>query len=359
MTLDDLRNQIDALDDQLVDLLNQRIEAAIEIGRLKQACDQEIYVPSREKAVLDRVMGKNKGPITNESICAIYREIMSAALALEHDLKVAYLGPPATFTHQAARARFGASVGYEACATISDVFAAVQKRNADYGVVPIENSIEGAVTHTLDEFTTTPLKICAEIFLSVAHHVMAKGPLDKICRIYSHPQVFGQCRQWLHQHMPGVDLVEVSSTARAAEMATKEADSAAVASDLAAELYGLNIVHRDIQDLGGNTTRFLVVGKRYGEPSGNDKTSLYFGVKHQAGALCSALDVLRGHGLNMTKIESRPSKSRQWEYFFFVDVEGHVADPKVKQALDELQTHCAVLSVLGSYPRALSGADVS
>lgn len=351
MSLDEIRQRIDELDAELVRLLNERTRAAMDIGRVKQETGAEIYVPAREKAVLDRVTSLNGGPLENSAIIAIYREIMSAALALEHDLRIAYLGPQATFTHQAARSRFGASVRYEACQTISDVFTAVQKQAADYGVIPIENSTEGAVTHTLDEFLDTPLKICAEIFLPISHHLMAAIPKADIRKLYSNPQVFGQCRQWLQEHMPGVDLVAVSSTARAAEMAAKEPESGALASDLAAELYGLTILDRDIQDLGGNTTRFLVVGKTFGEATGQDKTSLCFGVRHQAGALCTALDVLRAHGLNMTKIESRPSKSRQWEYFFFVDVEGHATDEKVKASLDALADHCAVLTVLGSYPR--------
>ncbi len=355
MTLDKLRRRIDELDAHLVELLNARTKAAIDIGQVKQANGQAIYVPAREKAVLERVAELNTGPLTAQSLCAIYREIMSAALALEHDLKIAYLGPSATFTHQAARARFGASVEYTACQTISDVFAAVQKGTADYGVVPIENSTEGAVTHTLDEFMDTPLRICAEIYLRITHHLMAAGPVEGIKRLYSNPQVFGQCRRWLAENMPQVDLVPVSSTARAAEMAAQEPDSGALASELAAELYGLTVWHHDIQDISGNTTRFLVVGAQYGEPTGNDKTSICFGVKHRAGALCAALDVLRKHGLNMTKIESRPSKTRQWEYVFFVDVEGHAADTKVAEALNELNEHCAVVTILGAYPRIPNG----
>ncbi len=355
MNLDTIRARIDGLDEELVRLLNERIRAAMEIGRLKQENGGEIYVPAREKAVLDRVVGLNMGPLKNESIRAIYREIMSAALALEHHVKIAYLGPQATFTHQAARSRFGGSVTYEACQTIRDVFTQVQKKQADYGVVPIENSTEGAVTHTLDEFIDTPLKICAEIYLPISHHLMAAGPRERIKVLYSNPQVFGQCRQWLHENMSDADLVSVSSTARAAEMASKEERSGALASDLAAELYGLTVLNRDIQDRGGNATRFLVVGKSYAEPSGDDKTSLFFGVQHKAGALCAALDVLRRYNLNMTKIESRPSRTRQWEYFFFVDVEGHVSDERVQQALDGVREHCATLTVLGSYPKAVSG----
>ena len=357
MNLDELRKRIDELDAQAVRVLNERTQAAIEIGRLKHEQGGEVYVPAREKAVLDRVTGLNSGPLDNSSLCAIYREIMSAALALEHDITIAYLGPQATFTHQAARSRFGSSVTYAACQTIADVFTGVQKGTADYGVVPIENSTEGAVTHTLDEFTSTPLKICAEIYLPIAHHLMAAVPQDRIRRLYSNPQVFGQCRQWLHENMPGVDLVAMSSTARAAEKAATETDSGALAGELAAELYGLRILHRDIQDLGGNTTRFLVVAKQYGAATGADKTSLFFGVRHRVGALCAAMDVLRRHGLNMGKIESRPSKARQWEYYFFVDVDGHPADPKVKNALDELGEHCTVLTVLGAYPKALTAEE--
>jgi chorismate mutase / prephenate dehydratase len=357
MNLETYRKQIDELDAKLVALLNERTRAAMEIGRLKQETDAEIYVPAREKAVLDRVTALNEGPLEDASVTAIYREIMSAALALEHPMRVAYLGPEATFTHQAARSRFGGSVAYTACATISDVFAEVAKRKADYGVVPVENSIEGAVTHTFDELSSTPLKICAEISLPISHHLMAAVPQDQIRTVYSHPQVFGQCRAWLQANLPGVDLVTMSSTARAAETAAREPESGALASALAAELYGLNVLQRDIQDAGGNTTRFLVVGKRYGEATGSDKTSLYFAVRHEPGSLCTALDVLRAHGLNMTKIESRPNKTRQWEYLFFVDVEGHASDERVKQALTALEAECAVVRVLGSYPRATNGKE--
>lgn len=352
MNLDDLRKRIDELDEKLIELLNERTQAALEIGRLKHEQDREIYVPAREKAVLDRAVKSNKGPLKDESVLAIYREIMSASLALEHRMNVAFLGPSATFTHQAARARFGGSVEYMACETIGEVFGVVEKQSADYGVVPIENSTEGAVTHTLDEFVDTSLKICSEIYLPIAHHLMARGPRDAIRKLYSNPQVFGQCRRWLFQNMPKAELIPVSSTARAAEMAASEPDSGALAGELAAELYGLTILERDIQDIGGNSTRFLVIGKSYGEPTGNDKTSLLFGIKHKAGALCSALEILKKYGLNMTKIESRPSKAKAWEYYFFVDLEGHVAESNVQTALDELGEHCTVLTVLGAYPRA-------
>ncbi|MFH0909752.1 MAG: prephenate dehydratase [bacterium] len=356
MNLNDLRKKIDALDADLVRLLNERTGLAVEIGKLKQKSGEEVYVPAREKEVLDRVTGLSAGPLPAEAVQSIYREIMSAALALECKVKVAYLGPPATFTHQASRLRFGASVDYIPCETISDVFATVQKRCADYGVVPIENSTDGAVTHTLDEFIESPLKICAEIYLPVSQNLMAMGEKKDIGRIYSKGEVFGQCRRWLYQNMPGIELSPVSSTARAAEMAAKEAGTAAIASKLAAELYGLCIIAPDVQDLGGNTTRFLVIGKACGKKTNADKTSLVFAVKHKVGALHDALGAFKANDINMSKIESRPSKAKAWEYYFFVDVDGHMDDPHVQKALQALTDLCASMTILGSYPRS-AGAE--
>jgi chorismate mutase/prephenate dehydratase len=277
---------------------------------------------------------------------------MSAALSLEKNLKIAYMGPPSTFSHQAARSRFGGSVDYLSCETISDVFDAVEKQMADYGVVPVENSTEGAVTFTLDRMTESPLKICAELYLPVAQHLLSKVPRGSIKKLYSHPQVLGQCRQWLQREMSGVDLIPVASTARGAELASKEEGAAALASSLAAEIYGLNILESDVQDLSGNTTRFLVIGHGQNQPTGDDKTSLLFAVQHKAGALYGALESFKKYGLNLTKIESRPSRSKRWEYFFFVDVEGHADDYKLKKALTDLGKHCSLLTVLGSYPKA-------
>ncbi len=352
MNLDDLRRRIDEIDTELVQKLNERTRCALEIGRLKSEQGGEVYVPAREREVLDRVASLNEGPLTEDALRAIYREIMSAAIALERPLKVAYLGPPATFTHQAARARFGASVAYESCATISDVFSAVEKRACDYGVVPIENSTEGAVTHTLDEFADTPLRICAEIYLPISHNLLSNAPRAEIRRVYSNPQVFGQCRRWLQERLPDVDQIPVSSTAHAAKLAAAEPGSGALASALAAELYGLQIIERDIQDQSGNTTRFLVIGPAYGRATGDDRTSLFFGVRDQVGALYEALAAFSRHGVNLCKIESRPSKTKAWEYYFFVDVDGHAEDPALREALAELKRHCTVMTVLGSYPKA-------
>jgi chorismate mutase/prephenate dehydratase len=352
MNLKALRKAIDRLDDRIVRLLNRRASVAQQVGKWKHANANETYVPAREKKVLSNVRKANRGPLGHNALSAIYREIMSSSLALERPVRVAFLGPPSTFTHQAARARFGSSVSYLACETIGDIFEQVQKGRADYGVVPIENSTDGAVTHALDQFAGTPLKICAEIYLPISHYLMASVRNPRIRRILSKPEVFGQCRNWLHAEMPGVDLVPVSSTAKAAEIAAREKGAAAIASDLAAEMYHLNIVARDIQDMSGNMTRFLVIGRSYGKATGEDKSSLMFSVKHRAGSLYRALGSFRKYGINMTKIESRPSKLKAWEYFFFVDIEGHVDDPKVRKALRDLARHCMLLVVLGAYPRA-------
>lgn len=352
MNLDTLRGKIDAIDSKLVRLLNERTRHALEIGNLKKKNGKGIYVPAREKAVLARVTAINKGPLPDKALRAIYREIMSAALSLEKNLKVAYMGPPSTFSHQAARSRFGGSVDYLSCETISDVFDSVEKQTADYGVVPVENSTEGAVTFTLDRLAETSLKICAELYLPISNCLMARVPRERIEKLYSHPQVLGQCRQWLQREMSGVEIIPTASTARAAELAAREKNAGALSSHLAAEIYGLDVLESDVQDLSGNTTRFLVIGHEQNKPSGDDKTSLLFVLQHKAGALYGALESFKKFGLNMTKIESRPSRSKRWEYFFFVDVEGHCEDARVKKTLVDVAKHCSLFTILGSYPAA-------
>lgn len=351
--LAEIRKKIDAIDRRIVALLNSRARAAVAIGKLKRSTREGVYVPTREREVLAHIRAANTGPLSDAALLSIYREIMSAALALERKVRVAYLGPELTFTHQAARARFGAGIEYLPQETIADVFAAVEKGAADYGVVPIENSTEGAVTHTLDEFVDTTLKICAEIYLAVSHHLASAGAKNKITRVYSHPNVFGQCRRWLQAELPSAELIPVTSTARAAELAaTEKGGSAALAGELAIEAYGLKRIASDVQDSRWNETRFLVVGKTANKPTGEDKTSLMFSVKHRAGALCSALEALRERGVNMTKIESRPSRLKTWEYLFFVDIEGHAKEKRVAAALGKMAEHCTLFTVLGSYPRA-------
>jgi chorismate mutase/prephenate dehydratase len=348
--LQQLRKRIDAIDARLVRLLNDRTKAAVEIGRLKHEAGEEIYAPHREEAVLQRVAAKNTGPLTEESLRAIYREIMSAALALEKPLVIAYLGPEATYSHMAAIKKFGASLRYEPLPGIADVFIEVAKGRADYGVVPIENSTEGAVTHTYDMFVDSDLKICAQILLPIRHNLMSAGPRAEIKKLYSIAQVFAQCRQWLQMNLPHVETVEVSSSTRAAEIARTEPGAGALASALAAEKYGLTIHDANIQDSSENVTRFLVIGRRHSPRTGNDKTSLMFAVQDRVGALHDCIAAFKRFKINMTKIESRPSKKKAWEYYFFVDVIGHCDDLKVKKALAELAKHTMFVKILGSYP---------
>lgn len=355
MSLNEIRKKIDALDSQLIELLSARADLVHEVGEIKRAHDLAIYVPEREEELLQKLARKNHGRLSEIAIRAIYREIMSASLALEKGLTIAYFGPAATWTHQAAIQKFGASVTYAPEPTISDVFSAVSRSRADYGVVPIENSTEGAVNHTLDMFTDSEVKICAQILLPIEHNLLAKIPREKIERIYSHPQSFAQCRQWLRTNFPKAELIEVSSNARAAEMAVSESNAAAVAPRLAAEVYHLDILESGIQDSAHNTTRFLVIGRHSCQATGNDKTSIMFSLQDKPGSLFEAIAPFKELRLNMSKIESRPSKRKAWEYFFFVDVDGHADDPNVIAALDELQKHCTFVKILGSYPKG-SGA---
>jgi len=351
MNLSDIRQKIDALDEQLLALLNQRADLVHEVGLVKKRDNSAIYVPEREEALLRALATKNKGRLPEKSIRAIYREIMSASFALEKGLCIAYLGPEATWTHQAARGKFGASVDYAAQPNIADVFSAVERNKSDYGVVPIENSTEGAVNYTLDVFADSDLKICAEILLKIENNLIARIPRDQIKKIYSHPQVFGQCRNWLRLNLPNVDYIEVSSTTRAAELAASEPDAAALAGRMAAEVYQLDILEASIQDNPNNTTRFLVIGHTTCVPTGFDKTSLMFNVQDKPGSLFAALAPFKELKLNLSKIESRPSKRKAWDYFFFVDVDGHHQDPTLVTALEELQRHCSFVKILGSYPK--------
>lgn len=349
--LDDYRQEIDQLDGQIIDLLNRRTRAAAEIGKLKAVEDAAVYVPAREKIVFDRVTRMNAGPLTSKNVRAIYREIMSASLSLETDLKCAFLGPESTYTHQAAKSRFGGSVEYIACQHISEVFTSVQQGRTQYGVVPIENSIEGHVTATQDELANTPLKICAEVYHSIDHCLLARFSSGDIKKVYSHPQALGQCRKWLQTHMPNAEQIETQSTAAAAQLAAAEPDSAAIASALAAEANNLHSIASGIQDVGTNVTRFIVLGKTYGPSSGADKTSIHFYLKNEVGALVNALGVFEGNGINLLSIESRPSKSKHWEYLFFVDLEGHAQDEPVRASFDSIMNHCTRLTLLGSYPK--------
>ena len=352
MNIPDHRKAIDKLDGHIVKLLNERTKHVLTIGEIKRKAGEEIYAPHRERAVLQRLCRRNQGPITNESLRAIYREIMSSALSLEKSLTVAYLGPEATFTHQAAIRRFGSSLGYAPQKTIADVFTEVSKRRADYGVVPVENSTEGVVTHTLDMFVDSDLKIVAQIVLPVQHCLLSNGPRAQIKKLYAHPQSLGQCRDWVRTNLPRAEIIETSSNARSAELAAREKGAAAIAGVLAAEKYNVPVLEFDIQDNVANATRFLVLGRQCGPPTGNDRSSLMFSIIDRPGALYSALAPFRRYRINMTKIESRPSKRKAWEYFFFVDYDGHEADRKVAKAISLLGMHCSYVKVLGSYPNS-------
>ena len=352
MNIPEHRKAIDQLDAHIVKLLNERTRHVLEIGAMKLKSGDEIYAPHRELAVLQRICKLNGGPITQESLRAIYREIMSSALSLEKSMTIAYLGPEATFTHQAAIKRFGSSLRYAALKTISDVFSEVSKNRADYGVVPVENSTEGVVTHTLDMFVDSDLKIVAQIVLPVQQCLMGNLKREQIKKLFTHPQSLAQCRGWIQRKLPHVELIETSSNARSAELAAAEKHSAAIGGSLAAEHYGLRILETDIQDNAVNVTRFLVLGRQCSPPTGHDRTSIMFSIAHQVGALHRALGAFRKFKLNMTKIESRPSKRKAWEYFFFVDCDGHAEDRKVARAITELGTQCSFVKVLGSYPNS-------
>src|ERR1051325_6695767 len=350
MNIPEHRKAIDKLDEEIVKLLNERTRHVLEIGSIKLKAGEEIYAPHRELAVLQRVRKFNSGPISDQSLLAIYREIMSSALALEKSMTIAYLGPEATFTHQAAIRRFGASLRYSAQKTISDVFAEVSRNRADYGVVPVENSTEGVVTHTLDMFVDSDLKIVSQIVLPVQHCLLSNCQRSQIQKLFTHPQSLAQCRSWVQNNLPGAEIIETSSNARSAELAKAQKNSAAIAGVVAAERYGLTILESDIQDNSTNATRFLVLGRQCTPPTGHDRTSLIISVNDRVGALHRALAVLRRDKINMTKIESRPSKRKAWEYFFFIDCDGHIKDKKLAKAIFEFERQCAFVKVLGSYP---------
>jgi chorismate mutase/prephenate dehydratase len=352
MNIPEHRKAIDRLDAQIIALLNRRTQHVRQIGAIKHKEEEEIYAPDRERAVLNRVCRLNRGPLSNESLCAIYREIMSGALALEKPLTVAYFGPEATFTHQAAIQRFGSSLNYTPLKTIADVFEEVARKRADYGVVPVENSTEGVVTSTLDMFVESEVKIVSQIILPVQHCLVGSGPRAGLKKVYSHPQALAQCRIWLQNHLPAAEIIETSSTTRAAELAAGDATAAAIASSLAAERFGLHIYHADIQDNASNATRFLVLGRESPAPTGRDRTSLLLSIIDKVGALHQMLAPFRRSGINLTKIESRPSKRKAWAYFFFIDLDGHISEPRVSEALAHVEKYCQFVKVLGSYPNA-------
>jgi len=353
-TLDQLRERIDALDEQIQSLLNERASCAQHVAEAKRGDDADAvyYRPEREAEVLRKVRERNKGPLPDDEIARLFREIMSACLALEQPLTVAYLGPEGTYTQAAALKHFGHSVKLKSMSAIDEIFREVEAGSADFGVVPVENSSEGAINHTLDMFIRSTLKICGDVELRIHHQLMGNGgSIDAVKSVHAHQQALAQCREWLDANLPGVERIAVSSNAEAARQASEDKSVAAIASDVAAETYSLRTLATNIEDDPNNTTRFLVVGDQPVGPSGNDKTSLMVTVHNKAGALYSLLEPVSRHGVSMTRIESRPSRMSKWDYIFFVDVDGHRSDENVAAALAELESRASMLKVLGSYPK--------
>lgn len=349
-SIEELRKKINNIDDEILSLLNKRAEIVLEIGKIKKTQYLSSFYPEREREILNRLSRQNKGLFPQKALISVYNEILSACRSLEAPLQIAYLGPEATFTHLAAKEKFGSSVEYVPVKSISSVFTEVEKRRVDFGVVPIESSTEGIVTHTLDMFIDSELNICSEILLPVTHNLLSNSELNEIKRVYYHPQSYAQSRSWLENNLPNVEYVEVYSTAEAAIRASKERYAAAIASELAANIYNLKIIKKRIEDRQENITRFLVIGFETNLPTGNDKTSILFSIKDRVGALYDMLAPFARHNINLTKIESRPTKTQLWEYVFFLDLQGHQDDENVKQALSELKELCLYLKILGSYP---------
>ena len=353
-----VRGEIDATDDEILRLLNQRARAVAEVADLKAELEVPFYVPSRERQIAERLSAQNPGPFPTEAIRTVFQEIFSACLSLEKSVRVAYLGPEGTFSHMAVKRQFGLSARSAPIGTIPGVFEEVERGNADFGVVPVENTTEGVVNHTLDSFMESDLKISAEIALEVSMCLLARAGTDlgQIERVYSIPIAAAQVRKWLAANLPRAALVETRSTVEGARQAHDDARGAAVASEMAAKLHDLQILRRNIQDLSHNMTRFLVLGRQQAEPTGRDKTSVLLVTRDEPGILYRVLGAFAERGINMTKIESRPSRRRPWEYVFFVDVDRHERDPAVAEALATVRKACESVKVLGSYPKAESVA---
>lgn len=354
MSIEKLRSNIDRIDREIIRLLNERYENVAEIGKLKISGNSPVYVPEREKRVLDMVCAVNSefgGKVRPETVKAVYREIMSGAINLESPVKVSFLGPKGTFSHEAALQRFGHSVTLLEASSIGGAFTDVETGRADYACVPVENSTEGAVSYTLDTLVNSSALICAEMNVAIHHNLLARCGRDKIRRIYSHEQIFGQCRNYLAANFPGVEQVVVSSSSRAAQKAADEANAGVIAGLVAAEVFSLHVLDRNIEDFAHNTTRFFVISRQQPQPTGDDKTSLCFAMEDRIGALYDVLEPFKRRNIMMTMIESRPMKNGAWEYCFFADILGHRDDPEIKTSLDEMSEHCRMFKILGSYPR--------
>ena len=352
-SLEALRSRIDDLDARIVELLNARASIVVDIGHLKQQNNVPIYAPDREQRILEKIRSLNKGPLPNRCLEAVYRELMSGSFALEKPLRIGFLGPEGTFSHLAAVRKFGSSVEYVPLADIASVFEEVVRGHIDYGLVPVENSIGGGVVDTLDSFLHSSAKICAEVLITIHHNLLARCPWEQVKTIYSKPEVFAQCRQWLSSTAKGRAIEPAASTAKAAELASSQPGAAAIGSAIAGEKYNLYTLFENIEDQPDNVTRFFVISREHARRSGADKTAIMFTTAHKPGALAEVLDVFRDSGINLTDIEKRPSKKVNWEYYFFIDAQGHADDDPMKQAIAGARQHCLQLTVLGSYPRAV------
>lgn len=353
--LEVLRQRIDQLDREIQDLINKRVKVAKQIADVKSHSGSEcFYRPEREARILRAIVGRNQGPVSNDDMARLFREIMSVSLAAQASITVAFLGPEGTYTHNATLKHFGHSVKCLSLPTIDEVFHAVDKRQAHYGIVPVENSTEGVVTHTLDMFFDSSLKICGEVLLRVRHQLLSNAEsLSQVDKVLAHSQSLAQCRRWLANNLPWVETAATSSNAEAAEQAAQRPNLAAIASTAAAEIYGVKVLVADIEDDPDNTTRFLIIGNTEVEPSGDDKTSLLVSSQNKPGALYRLLAPLAKHGVSMTRIESRPSRKGLWEYVFFIDIEGHAKERRIAEVLAELEKEAALMKLLGAYPRAV------
>ena len=345
------RNKIDDIDKKILNLLNDRANCAVEIGKIKQS-SSAVYVPSRETEVINNLIKNNKGPLNKQDISDIYREIISVCRGMESKLKVSYLGPKATFSYQASLKLFGSKADFIPIRRLADVIEEVEKQRADYAVVPIENSNEGSVNTTLDELVGTNLKVVNEINMRISHCLLSKTKIENIKVVYSHHQALSQCSNWLHKNLPNAEIFPVNSTAQAAQLASKNSKAAAISSEVAAQIYNLNILVKSIEDSKDNWTRFFVLGHKTLNKTGNDKTSIIFTIKDKVNTLYNILSEFSKNNINLTKIESRPTKKKVWQYIFFIDFEGHISTKKVSDTIEKIKEHCVFLKVLGSYPKA-------
>jgi len=351
VNLDEIRAKIDALDEQILKLLNERAQCAVDIGAIKRSTDAAFYVPEREKAVFEKLRKQNSGPLPEQAVKAIYREVISSIRALEKQISVAFLGPSDTFSHMAAMRVFGVTADYHPLAALSDIFTEVERKRIDYGVVPVESSMGGGVHDTLDRFVNSDLKIVNEVLMQITQNLLANCPMDQIKRVYSKDNAFVQCRNWLRANLPNAEIIDTSSTAEAARIAHGEPGAAAIASEIAAQTYNLDILVARIEDSPNNYTRFFVVGHQLAKPTGKDKTSILISVKDRPGALYSLLLPFYEDNINLTRIESRPSRKKAWEYVFFIDMLGHVTEPAVTDVLEKVGEYCNEIKILGSYPQ--------